>query len=217
MSQSGVPIVSQTAKATGTIVNSVGDIFKGKNVFEALGRIATSPTAATQAQLDQITFGKLRGVPIIGQQMKTSQEYLDNPYDKGSATRWGQGEAKLGATVIASFLTGGAAAGALGTSSAVGYGATALAANKIANGENVLDSVSPILGASNLIPKEFSDVQGLAGKISNYLPKAGSQNVSSFSSPSQILPVQNVSSGGINILLLGAGAVALFFVLRKII
>ena len=81
MSQSGIPIVSQVAQTVHTVGSSIGDIFAGKNVFEALGRIVSSPVTGALDLVNDISFNTLAHTPIVGGTFDSGKKLHSNPYD----------------------------------------------------------------------------------------------------------------------------------------
>lgn len=100
MSKSGIPIVSQVAATVHTIGSSIGDIFSGGNVFEAVGRIGAAPFTAAADLINDVSFNTLANQPIAGNLFQGAREFQDDPYSAAAAAKFARGGLEAGAAVL---------------------------------------------------------------------------------------------------------------------
>ena len=219
MSQSGIPVVSQVAQVASTIGSSVGDIFSGKNVFEALGRIVASPIAAAGDLANDISFNSLANQPIGKDFFAGSRAFVENPYSRDAASQLAKGTAQVGATVAGGLLLAPVAGAQLGIGSTASTILGAGIGNKIGNGDflGALSAVAPSL--SDALPDDLKNLYNqYGGTVASLLPSASPQSVSpsygdrTFSSPAQTI---KEGFGTTETLLLLASAGLVFYLAVK--
>lgn len=213
MSQSGIPVVSQIAQTVHTIGTSIGDIFEGKNVFEALGRIVSAPVTGALDLVNDISFNTLAHTPVVGGTFQAGRDLHFNPYDAGAAKdlaiNLGKDAAILATAGVITPL-GFSAPAALGISQGAGaLGGIALTSGNLSG---ALNSLAP--GVGSLVPEDVKNLYNqYAPVVGSLIPKPEQPSYSpnlvgdrTFPSPAQTLK-SGFDSTQVMMLLAGAGLV----------
>jgi hypothetical protein len=219
MSQSGITIVSDTAKVVSNIGSSVGDIASGKNIFEAVGRIAAQPLSFAGATLSSASFGYVDKVPVLGGFSKAGTDFQNNPYSRSNALSLGRSSATLGAAAVGAIIGGPLIASQLG----LGAGASSLAggalASKLVQGDVAgALSTATSLGGNYLNGTELGQAfapysDSIKGAISTSA-KSGVTPINNITPAAQVLNTTTGFSGSM-ILVFGLVAVAGYMAMKR--
>lgn len=217
MSKSGIPIVSQVAATVHTIGSSIGDIFSGGNVFEAVGRIGASPFTAAADLINDVSFNTLAHQPIAGDLFQGAREFQDDPYSAAAAAKFAKGGLEAGAAVLtAGTFSAGASLGATAVEAAK-YGGKLYVGSKIggaiASGDlNAAASLAGGLGIENPFSDIGVDLGGVVGAISGAKPSLnGGASPSIGISNAVGAPTMSTGMDGIFIVVIVAMIILLVF------